>query len=89
MKKDDEKLFWVWHQDKISLEKGFKRDSPSQPEYNGQLWWFPSLGWTLWKETHCFDSKREAVDYAQKDVMKRITVLQKLLIILENHSLEG
>ena len=83
MKEEKEKLFWVWHKDTISQEKGFIRNSPSQPEYNGRIWWFPSLGYTLWKNTHCFNSKKEAVDYAKKDVVNRIEELQKLLVSLE------
>lgn len=77
MKEEKSKIFWLWLEDEIFKAKGFE-GNPQQQEYDGQLWYFPSIGWTLWKDIHCFDTKKDALKYAKEDIALRIKNLKEL-----------
>lgn len=77
MKEEKSKIFWLWLEDEIFKAKGFERN-PQQQEYDGQLWCFPSIGQVLWKDIHCFDTKKDALKYAKEDIALRIKNLKKL-----------
>ena len=79
------KIFWLWHEDRIFKAEGFKRNSQQQPEYDGQIWWFPSIGCTLRKDEHCFDTKKNALKYAKEDIALRIKNLKELEDKLQLH----
>jgi len=71
----ENKMFWVWCDNKLSYEKGYYC-KPYQKEYDGKLWWFPKLGYTLWLDIQCFDNKERAIEIA-------ITLLDTQIIKLK------
>ena len=39
--------------------------------------WFPELGYSLWKDEHCFETRKEAKNKLIKDLKERRTDLDK------------
>lgn len=78
----EHKTFWVWHNNRIFQAEGYLANN-GQQEYNGRLWWFPDLGYTLWLDTHCFIKKEDAVKKAKQDLKLKIAGLKMVLGDLE------
>ena len=76
------KTFWVWHGNKLSQLEGYYC-KPSQKQYDNQLWWFPSIGYTLWLNIQCFTDKQKAVDIAKTMLRNDIEQLQGILKNIE------
>lgn len=73
----ESKMFWVWHNNKLSYKKGYYCKT-CQKQYDGQLWWFPRLGYTLWLDVQCFNDKEKAVEYAKTVLKSEIKELQDI-----------
>ena len=63
--KREEKMWWVYCDGYVSKEKGFSC-APNSPD----MWWIPSVGYSMSECGNLFESKKEALE-------KGVTELEK------------